>query len=198
MRIIIKETGEVKKLCLNKVLFNGMWDTHRAEEEDYDVGKKTYSMTEDTFRWWEDYIAREEELSFREREYGGLNWTDYEVIRRLLFKKGEADPPLPLFSLFLSGQLPIFYTIYLEALSDLHNAKCLILDDLDRMTKENKNIVVMFPKENMCHEEIVETTKRHLENIYREKITETEFYEMYEQGLIKCGETTIVVLGKGV
>ena len=155
-------------------------------------------IIEEIGRWLGDYIGREEELSFREHEYGGLHWTDYEVIRRLLFVRGEADAPLPLFSLFLSGQLPIFYTIYLEVLSDLHNAKCLILDDLDRMTKENKNIVVMFPKENMCHEEIVETTKRHLENIYREKITETEFYEMYEQGLIKCGETTIVVLRKEV
>ena len=152
MRII---TGEAKKLCIN-----GM---------------------ESAFRWWEDYIGRDEELSFREHEYGGLCWTDYEVIRRLLLIKGDRNTSFPK---------------YLEALSDLHNAKCLILDDLDRMTKENKNIVVMFPKEDMCHEEIVKTTKRHLENIYREKITETEFYEMYEQGLIKCGETKIVVLRK--
>jgi hypothetical protein len=141
-------------------------------------------IIEEIGRWLGDYIDREEELSFREREYGGcLRWTNYEVIRRLLLIKGKADTPLP---------------EYLEVLSDLHNAKCLILDDLDRMTKENKNIVVMFPKEDMCHEEIVETTKRHLENIYREKITEAEFYEMYEQGLIKCGETTIVVLREEV
>jgi len=140
-------------------------------------------IIEEIGRWLGDYIGREEELWFREHEYGGLHWTDYEVIRRLLFINCKADTP---------------FHKYLEALSDLHNTKCLILDDLDRMTKENKNIVVMFPKENMCHEEIVETTKRHLENIYREKITETEFYEMYEQGLIKCGETTIVVLREGV